>query len=122
LQNPNGRTLVTMVDEAGLTVHVLAHKGLDIAALRAYVERWPEVRKRLRVTPPSALRAAIVARSRENLSFQAQYEHFLNAPDLSARFVLTGQQGLWVGAALAVFALCLITGLNATLLALQLIA
>src|SRR5690606_26314761 len=29
LQNPNGRTLVPMVDEAGLTVHVLAHTGLD---------------------------------------------------------------------------------------------
>lgn len=58
----------------------------------------PVVRERIGVVPPSALRAALMRRARDELTRQATNGLFESAPKYSAKLTLSGWQAFFIGA------------------------
>ncbi|RIK83252.1 MAG: glycosyl transferase [Hyphomicrobiales bacterium] len=106
LRTRRGLRLALVRDARGDTAYLVADPALDLAELRARLERAPDLRRSLRLAPPSALRTAVVARSRSRLLFDAQHGLFLRSPEFSARTVVNAWQG--ASAAAAVFAFLLL--------------
>lgn len=118
LGTPRGLRVALLRDAQGRIVHVLADPAIDPGRLKARLERAPELRRRLRIAPPSVLRAAIIAQNRKRLLFDAQHALYLRSPEFSARTVINAWQGA-AGATLAfLFMLLLWLAPLATLLGL----
>jgi cellulose synthase/poly-beta-1,6-N-acetylglucosamine synthase-like glycosyltransferase len=88
-------TLLTL--RSGQTLHVIARPDIDFGTLQRQLREHPGIAERIAIASPSVLRSAIVRRSSQRLLFDAQNAHALGSPDLSARTVVTGRQGLYVG-------------------------
>lgn len=99
----SGPSVTLVTERSGNVVHVLARNDIDLAVMRAQLRQRPGLAGRLRIAAPSVLRAALLERSQERLLFNAQNEHSLEFPDLSARTVISGRQGLYIGLFLALF-------------------
>ncbi len=99
--------------------HVLARADISLATIRARLSQSPGIISRLRIAAPSTLRAAIIAQSRDALLFGAQHDLFVRMPDLSARSVISGWQGVCVGLFLASFPVCVFLDPTLTLLLVQ---
>ena len=99
-----GLRMVRMHDAGGAGVHLVADPAIDLTRLRWHLARTPHLRASLRIAPPSALRAAVLARSSPRLLFDAQHRLHLHSPEFSARTVLSA----WQGASAATCALVLL--------------
>lgn len=88
-----GLRMALVGNERGETVHLLADPRIDLAGLRARLEQSPGLRETLRLAPPSVLRAAILARNRDRLHFDARHALFLRSPEFCARTVINAWQG-----------------------------
>lgn len=114
--------LAMLARPQGETVFVVATLDINLSAMRAQLARRPGLALRLRIAPPSALRAAILARTRQRLLFDARYDLSARAPEFCARFIASGWQGVSIGMYLAAFPICLLLEPEATLLALHITA
>jgi cellulose synthase/poly-beta-1,6-N-acetylglucosamine synthase-like glycosyltransferase len=83
----------------GRVGHLIADPALDLVLLSDRLFRTPALRASLCVAPPSALRAAVIARMSAQLMFDAQHRLLLQAPEFCARTVVTASQGAAVIAA-----------------------
>lgn len=105
LRTRSGLRVAMMREAGGDVVHLVADPAIDLDAIKAHLARAPHLRRRLRIAAPAALRAAVIARSRRRLLFDAQHGLFLRSPEFSARTVVNAWQG--ATAALLVFAFLL---------------
>ncbi len=103
-----GQGFAPFEQPGGKLIFVVASANLDLSSLRARLTQSPNLRVRLRVGTPSAMRAAFLARARDRLLDKAQHDLFLSSPDLSARTVANAWQGCLVG----VLALLLLLGMT----------
>lgn len=77
---------------------VAATERLDVPALKHRLMRASELKQRLRIAPPSALRKALFERARATLCQRAVNRLWETQPDCSARFVLNLWQSFLLGA------------------------
>ena len=91
---------IRFVEKDGATSYLIAPERLNVGHLRRLLADHPRMRARLRLAPPGALRAALLARVRPLLAARAAGSLFDRHPDLSARIVANAWQGLVVGALL----------------------
>ena len=106
LQRQSGMPLAIMLDTPEQTVFLLAPDRLELARLRDYVQRYPDIVHRLRVVPPSVLRHALIARSEPALTRIAKDGLFDALPHFSARYVVNAWQGIALGAMLIGLPVC----------------
>lgn len=97
----SGSPTMTLVDSGAASTDIYAAPvNLDLAAARHLLDRHPDLRARMRITTPGAMRRAAVAHSTPALVFQAVSGLFSARPELSARSTANA----WQGAALGAFA------------------
>ena len=80
---------------------LLSPARMELGELHGLVRKRPNLRHRLAVVAPSALRNAIVEAGRDEVEERARTSLFVDQPHHSARYVLAGGQGA-IGGALAV--------------------
>lgn len=97
-----GAAPVGLRENAAMNV-VAATERLDVPVLKHRLMRAPELKQRLRIAPPSALRKALFERARAILCQRAVSRLRDTQPDCSARFVLN----LWQSFLLGVLAVAL---------------
>ncbi|WP_394889388.1 glycosyltransferase family 2 protein [Mesorhizobium sp. AaZ16] len=99
LRRPIPKLLMARMEEkAGATTLLVAPDRASFSTLRRLCGRDAELRRRLRIVAPSALRRAMLERAAPLLARSAVTELFDRRPDCSARTVLTGSQGYVLGA------------------------
>jgi cellulose synthase/poly-beta-1,6-N-acetylglucosamine synthase-like glycosyltransferase len=104
LRQGGNKSLIVKMEAAPGTMLVLcAPVTADLAAMIERVRRSPSLVSRIRIVAPSALRRAVAARGERRLQTQAEENLFHEFSSCSARFVVTGRQGVWIGAALVGF-------------------
>lgn len=121
LRRRRGLGMAMMNPSAGRAGYVIADPAIDLALLTGVLARFPALRASLRVAPPSALRAAVIARNAPQLLFDAQHQLLLHAPEFSARTVITASQGAAMIAAAFFFAMFVWLAPGAAWLALGLV-
>lgn len=90
-----------MLRESGDRLAVLLSPArLELADMARLVADRPRLLDRIRVVVPSALRAAVIARTSRQLLGDATDRLHLDRPRYSAKTVLTGRQGVLLGALL----------------------
>ncbi len=97
LRSVRGSSLALMENGGAETLLVLAPVRLDLTALKALLARQPQLASRAVITSPTALRAALLARVRDNLLRDACRGLFNMWPHMSARLVTDSWQGFLVG-------------------------
>lgn len=95
---------------------------LDVENARRMLANHPEMKPRMRLTTPTALRRAIVQRLRDVLLQQAVSGLFATHPDLSARSTANAWQGATLGALAVLLPTALIAWPSDTIFALHLAA
>ncbi len=110
-----------LVTPDGATVYLVSPARTDLAGLARALLMRPTMRTRLRLVLPSALRRAIIMRSRGALLADARSSLFVTHPEFSARLVATGAQGLALGSTLVLLAVGLVLAPSATWLALHVV-
>lgn len=91
------RMAAAMLDGHRELVHLMAPDAQDWVRLQRLCTQRPDLRRRIRITAPSALRQAIIARSREVLSRLALTSLYEKYPHYSARYVLSSHQAFALG-------------------------
>lgn len=91
------RILARLGSEADPATLMLAPQNVDFAKLEKLTNGSEEFRSRVVLMAPSALRSALMHRVKDRLTHKATHGFFDWRPDLSARFVVTGWQGLLAG-------------------------
>jgi cellulose synthase/poly-beta-1,6-N-acetylglucosamine synthase-like glycosyltransferase len=76
---------------------LLSPEDIDLEQMRGWFAGRPSLGERLAIVPPTVLRAAVTARAAETMSKRALSRLFDDDPSLSARFVMTGRQGVVCG-------------------------
>ncbi|WP_246658601.1 glycosyltransferase [Mesorhizobium sp. J18] len=100
LRRHSGMPFAIMLEAPERNAFLLTPDGFQIGQLRSFLQRCPDERARLRITPPSALRQALIARSRPALARMAKDRLFNSIPQFSARYVVNAWQGAVLGMAL----------------------
>lgn len=108
---------VRILERDGGTSYLIAPERQSIGALRRITASRPNVLKRLKITSPSALRAALFARIQPLLERIAVYGLFERFPDYSARIVVNAWQGVMLGLMAAAFPVALWADPGATWMA-----
>lgn len=93
----------------------------EIASGDASICCLPKLRQRVVVTTPSAMRQAVWQAGSGRRVEQAAHALFDTMPEMSARVVFWGSQGLLAGCALTLFFTCLLFAPAATLLGLHIV-
>lgn len=114
LRQRGGIRIVRAVADSKETIHLLAPDRLNIPSMRGYLRRYPEIAECLRITTPSALRAAMLQQARPALQRAACEGLFEYLPSCSARIVATARQGAFIGAFLVALPVCLSLALSLT--------
>ena len=122
LSQHSGLPAVFLAQPDGSNAVLVATPDIDLAQLKAQIARRPELGHRLCIAAPGELRAAILARTRQRLLFDAQYDLFARSPELCARFVANGWQGVCIGIILTALPIAILMKPGETLLALQIVA
>lgn len=119
LRRPGGAQMALALDGTGQTVLLIAPDRIDIAAMSSFLKRHARFASHIRMVPPSQLRQAMQASSRELLLRTAVNGLFERMPKLSARFVLNAWQGVVLGAFTVLFGAGLLFAPTVALLALH---
>jgi len=109
LRRPAGTLQVRYCAPDGTTRFIVSTSSASIASLRARLARSPDLGRRLLITTPAALRAALMERARPRLLSNALNGLADMHPELSARTVLTARQGMFFGALAVAAPLGLVT-------------
>ena len=117
-----GLPMAQLARADGTLAYIVADRDIDIGAMRARLALQPGIAARLCIAPPSALRAALLARTRRRLLFNACHDLFVRLPRFSARLVANAWQGVCVGMLLVLLPIGLVAATRQTLLAITLAA
>ncbi len=116
------RAATVALQSNGGRILYLAPEAAKLAAIRGWIEKYPEARHRVAIAAPSAIRAALIERSGLHLARESVTRLARRDPLFSARRTLTGRQAIaGVGLAAATLA-ALLTIPVATLFVLNFIA
>lgn len=107
LRDRRGLRVAAMRSARAETIYLVADPAIDPAALKAKLVNAPHLRRVLCIAPPSALRTAMIASSRNRLLFDAQHSLLLRSPEFSARTVVTAWQGAAAVGVVSIFLTCL---------------
>ncbi|MEO3386359.1 glycosyltransferase family 2 protein [Mesorhizobium sp. CAU 1741] len=121
LRSQVGLPLALLEQPDAAPLFIVARVDIGLAALRLRLARQPDLKRRLLIAPPSALRGAILSRARERLLFDAQSRLFLRLPEFSARIVANAWQGVLFGVLVAVLCMALAFAPMQTLLVVQVV-
>lgn len=91
------RMAATMLDGSRGLVHLVAPDADGWLRLQRLCRESPDLRRRIRIVAPSALRRAILLRSHEALTRQALTGLYEKRPEFSARYVLSSYQAFALG-------------------------
>ncbi len=95
--------LIQVANAQKMPVTVIAPEALRVPQLLDSLERMPELRQQMAIAAPSRIRGAVWqagATKRAQATVQALFE---TSPNLSARIVLAGRQGFFLGIAVSLF-------------------
>ena len=111
LRRPAGTVQARYCGPDGTTRLVVSTSSASLAELRARVARSPNLGNRMLVASPTSLRTALIERARPQLLSNALDGLADSHPMLSAKTVLTGRQGIIVGALAVAIPLAMASGI-----------
>jgi cellulose synthase/poly-beta-1,6-N-acetylglucosamine synthase-like glycosyltransferase len=97
LRRGTRRMAATMLDGSRGLLHLVAPDSDGWLRLQRLCRESPDLRRRIRIVAPTALRRAILLRSREALTRQALTSLYEKRPEFSARYVLSSYQAFALG-------------------------
>jgi cellulose synthase/poly-beta-1,6-N-acetylglucosamine synthase-like glycosyltransferase len=119
LSSPRGARMAMRLEDDRATTLLIAP---DLIEMQAYIDRFPDMKDRLRVVAPGTLRQAMLARARAVLLDDAREGLFRSRPSLSARIVANAWQGACVGALLVGLPVALVLEPMSTLMVVHVVS
>lgn len=92
-----GLRMTAMMRDGGGLVHLVAPDADGWLRLQRLCGERPDLRRRIRIVAPSALRQAVLFQSRETLTQLAVTGFYEERPEYSARYVLSAHQAFALG-------------------------
>lgn len=117
-----GLPVVRLEQPGGEALLLIGRADLRLSALREQIARRPETAVRIRLVPPTILRAAILSLARERLLREANTQMVVDMPEMSARTIVTGWQGTCIGALAVAIPACLAANPGWTMLWLHVVS
>lgn len=99
LRKPGGPTMALVETPGASSAIYAAPEIIDLDRAIAVLEQYPDVKARMVMSTPSALRQAVIRRIRGALLEEATHGLFVRHPELSARIVASPFQGVLLGLA-----------------------